>query len=104
MTSAHSISGRQAATVLIAAIASTVWISEILRWTYYDGKVPGSYMPDWMAMTWILCLLGSPIVSIILVLIIALDRRERFTPAFTAAIMYGFSPWLLFAYYLIVIR
>jgi len=104
MTSAHPISGRQGAAVLVAVIASIVWIAEILRWTIYDGKVPGSYMPDWMAATWILCLLGSPIVSLILALIIGLDRRERFTPGFTAAIVYGCSPGLLFACYLIVLR
>jgi len=85
-------------------MASIVWICEILRWTLYYGKVPGSHMPDWMAAGWMLCLLGSPIVSVVLALIIGFDRHERFTPGFAAAVVYGCSPMLLFACYLIVLQ
>lgn len=85
-------------------MASVVWIAEIVRWTIYYGKVPGSYMPDWMATTWVICLLGSPIVSLILAIIIGLDRRERFTPGFGAAVVIGCSPVILFLSYLIVLN
>jgi hypothetical protein len=103
MTSAYQISGRQGAAALVTVGASFVWVAEILRWTIYNGKVPGSHMPDWMTTIWMLCLLGTPIVSVFLALIIGLDQRERFTSGFSAAIMYGCSPGILFAYYLIVL-
>jgi hypothetical protein len=76
-----------------------VWIIEILRWTVGYGKVPGTHLPDWVSVAWMLCLLGSPAVSVLLGVLIAVDRRERFSGGFFVAFLYGCSPvFLLLAY------
>lgn len=97
------VSGKLGGALLVIVLASIVWITEVLRWTVYDGKVPGSYMPDWLGIIWIYCLLISPSVSLILVMIIGFDKKESFTSGFLSAVIFGCSPLLVVIAYLVML-
>ncbi len=104
MSRAISSTGKHGAVALIVAMSSIVWIAEILRWTVGVGKYPGSYLPDWVMVAWCFCMLATPVVSLFLAVRIAADRRERFTAGFCVAVIYGFTPALLFFGYVLALN
>ena len=91
-TPGNVISGQQSGALLLVLGSVTFWIVEILRWTMYYGKVAGSHIPDWLGVTWILILFGLPLVSMVMLIIVGLDKRERWTFGFIIAVLFGFSP------------
>ena len=92
MPQIETISGKQGAAAFIVLMASFAWVGAVLNHTTYNGKWAGEHAPDWFAVAWMFCLFVSPMVSLMLALIIGVDRRERFTSGFVAAMIYGCSP------------
>ncbi len=99
-----SFTGKHGAAALIIAMSSIVWVAEILRQTVGLGKFPGSYLPAWVSVAWFFCMLAAPVVSLLLAVLVAVDRREHFTAGFGAAVIYGCTPALLFFGYVLVLN
>ena len=98
------LTGQQGSAIFIALMAGFFWISEFLRWTIYEGKVPGSYMPDWMSVLWILCILGIPIISLFMAVLVYFDPRERVTTRFLSFVAFGVTPILSLVGYMLILR
>lgn len=83
----------RAASIVILALTTIAWTTQLLSWTIGYGKV-NSGLPDWMAWVCLYSVGGAGLMSLLVAGRVAIDTTEEFTPILRLVLISGITPAL----------